>query len=87
MDRLGARAERSFRAAPDIPGNSIDADVTHELDRLGAAGFPRAILVDLTRPDTGVPAVRMVVPGLEGWIEKGEPNVPGARRLAVRAGA
>ena len=86
VDHLDSPAERSFRDVPDIRGDSIDDDVTHELDRLSAVGVTRAILVDLTRPDIGVPVVRMVVPGLEGWVDKGESNVRGARALAIRAG-
>ena len=58
--------------------------MTRELDRLRAAGIRQAILVDLTRPDLGVPIVRMVVPGLEGWTDKVAPAVPGPRRRAVR---
>jgi ribosomal protein S12 methylthiotransferase accessory factor YcaO len=54
------------------------------LDRLRAAGVSRAILVDLTRPDVLVPVVRMVVPGLEGWVDKVESNTPGERRRALR---
>ena len=34
-----------------------------------------------------VPVVRMVVPGLEGWTDKVDANVPGARRRALREGS
>lgn len=34
------------------------------LDRLHAAGLRRCVIVDLTRPDLGIPVVRMLVPGL-----------------------
>ena len=67
-----------------MPGRAIDDDVAHELDRVRAAGIGQAILVDLTRPDVGVPVVRMVVPGLEGWTDKVDASVPGARRRALR---
>ncbi len=67
-----------------VPGTTIDADVAHELDRLRAAGVREAILVDLTRPEAAVPVVRMVVPGMEGWTDKVDANVPGARRRALR---
>ena len=33
------------------------------------------------------PVVRMVVPGLEGWTDKVDANVPGARRRALREGS
>ena len=83
---LAAGGRRSFADVAHVPAASVDADVAHELDRLRAAGIEQAILVDLTRPDAGVPVVRMVVPGLEGWTDKVAPAVPGARRRALRAG-
>ena len=61
--------------------------MTHELDRVRAVGVREAILVDLTRPEAQVPVVRMVVPGLEGWTDKVDANVPGARRRALREGS
>jgi YcaO-like protein with predicted kinase domain len=86
-----ARAERpgrrSFGETADVPGASLDEDVAHVLDRLRAVGVEQAILVDLTRPDVGLPVVRMVVPGLEGWSDKGARVAAGPRRLAVRGSA
>lgn len=84
---LGEPARRSFGDVPHVPGESIDADVAHVLDLVRAAGVRQAILVDLTRPDIGIPVVRMVVPGLEGWAEKPDRVVPGERRRALRAQA
>ena len=81
---LGAEPQRAFADIAHVPGETIDDDVTHELDRLRAAGVEQAVLVDLTRPDVGVPVVRMVVPGLEGWTDKVAPAVPGQRRRALR---
>ncbi len=81
---LDVDAGRSFEDVAHVPGASIDADVTRELDLLRAAGIRQVILVDLTRPEVGVPVVRMVVPGLEGWTDKVAPAVPGPRRRAVR---
>lgn len=81
---LDLDAGRSFEDVAHFPGESVDADVTHELDLLRAAGIRQVILVDLTRPDVGLPVVRVVVPGLEGWTDKVAPPIPGARRRAVR---
>ena len=67
-----------------MPAESIDEDVAHELDALKAVGASQVILVDLTRPGIGIPVVRMVVPGLEGWADRGDHIVPGARRRALR---
>jgi ribosomal protein S12 methylthiotransferase accessory factor len=81
---LDQPAQRSFGDVAHVPGESIDEDVTHELDALKAVGVPQVILVDLTRPDIGIPVVRVVVPGLEGWADRGDRIVPGARRRALR---
>lgn len=40
-------------------------DIEAVLDRLVDVGFDMAIAVDLTRPETEIPVVRMIVPGLE----------------------
>ena len=82
--RTTSRASRSGRGGrlPDVahvPAATIDEDVVHELDRLRAVGISRAILVDLTRPECDVPVVRVVVPGLEGWADRAEGVLPGAR--------
>jgi YcaO-like protein with predicted kinase domain len=79
---LDERPGRELADVPHVPGTSIDADVAHELDQVRAAGVRQVILVDLTRPDVGIPVVRMVVPGLEGWSARAE-VVRGARRRAL----
>ena len=84
VSALDADAGRPFEDVVHVPGASIDDDVARGLDRLRAAGVRQAILVDLTRPDVGVPVVRMVGPGLEGWTDKVAPAVPGPRRRAAR---
>jgi ribosomal protein S12 methylthiotransferase accessory factor len=91
-DRLGAAlldaasqaAEaRSFADVPSFDADDVTADLRWELDRLRAVGVERAIAVDLTRPDFGIPVVRMVIPGLE-WDCTHPRYVPGSR--ARRAG-
>lgn len=81
---LNRRPARAFTDAVHASRASIDEDVAHELDCLRAAGVQQAILVELTRSDVRIPVVRMVVPGLEGWVDKGERNVAGKRRRALR---
>lgn len=50
------------------------------LGRLAMAGMEQAACVTLTRPDIGLPVVRVVVPGLEGpWTEPGGEYFAGAR--------
>jgi ribosomal protein S12 methylthiotransferase accessory factor len=82
----GAPAPRSFLDAPDRAGESFDDDVAWAIDRLRAAGIAQAIAVDLTRPELGIPVVRVVIPGLEP-LDEIPGYVPGARarRLLERA--
>ena len=61
----GARPERSFLDAPDRRGEAFEDDVAWEIDRLRAAGIDQVIAVDLTKPELGIPVVRVVIPGLE----------------------
>jgi YcaO-like protein with predicted kinase domain len=86
LARLDSAATSSFTDVANVPAATIDEDVANELDRLKAVGVRQAILVDLTRPGVGIPVVRMVVPGLEGWTDKAEANVPGERRRIMREG-
>lgn len=62
---------------------AVDEQVPWLVQRLAATGMPEAIVVDLGRPEIGIPVVRVVVPGLEAAAD--EPGyVPGARALALR---
>ncbi|QNK82119.1 YcaO-like family protein [Nakamurella sp. PAMC28650] len=60
--------------------SSFGDDITVVLDRLRAAGLESAIVVDLTHPDLQIPVVRVIVPGLEGYIF--DYYRPGPRALA-----
>ncbi len=77
------RGRRSFLDVPNVAADDIGADVAGALDRLRAVGVDRVVMVDLTRPDVGIPVVRMVVPGMEGFADKVSGLVPGARRRRV----
>jgi ribosomal protein S12 methylthiotransferase accessory factor len=48
--------------------SSFGADVNTVLERLRAAGLESAVVVDLTDPELQIPVVRVVVPGLEGYL-------------------
>jgi ribosomal protein S12 methylthiotransferase accessory factor len=43
----------------------IRDDIGWMIERLAAIGLTRVLAVDLTRPELGVPVVRVIVPGLE----------------------
>ncbi|HEV2385671.1 MAG TPA: YcaO-like family protein [Candidatus Acidoferrales bacterium] len=75
---------RDFRTCADWQATTLRDDLLAELDRLRAAGIDRVIVVDLTRPDLGIPVVKAVVPGLEGLAEAWN-YVPGARARAMGA--
>jgi YcaO-like protein with predicted kinase domain len=88
-DKLGAALldamseAASAGAFEDIPNHETDdvlADVRWVLESLRAAGMQTAIAVDLTRPEFGIPVVRMIVPGLE-WDCTHPRYVPGRRAL------
>jgi ribosomal protein S12 methylthiotransferase accessory factor len=52
------------------------------LERLLAANITEVVAVDLTRPELGLPVVKVVIPGLEGSDHY--EYVPGQRALAAR---
>lgn len=57
--------EEDFSSIKSYDTDDFLDDIRHMLDRLQAAGFERAIVVDLTAPEIMVPVVRVIVPGLE----------------------
>jgi ribosomal protein S12 methylthiotransferase accessory factor len=76
---LGTPPRQDFRAVPCCSGATLRHDLDVALDRLVRAGFDQVAVVDLTRPEIGVPVARVVIPGLEGpWAPDGE-YVPGKR--------
>jgi YcaO-like protein with predicted kinase domain len=56
---------RRFRETPECDADTFDEEIAWKLARLRAAGIERAVVVDLTKPELGLPVVRVVVPGLE----------------------
>ena len=58
--------QRDFHSAPDFASDDLMEDVRAMLTRLRDAGLHEAIAVDLTRPEFGIPVLRVVIPGLEG---------------------
>jgi YcaO-like protein with predicted kinase domain len=85
LDGLSQDAEpRAFGAIPHFDANDLACDVNWQLQRLCTVGIKRVIAVDLTRPDIGIPVVRIVTPGLE-WDCTHPDYTPGGR--ARRAGS
>ena len=73
---------RSFRAIPNFQSATFNEDVAWELTRLRSAGIARVIVVDLTKPELGVPVVRVVIPGLEPKASV-TGYIPGRRARAI----
>ena len=71
-----------FGDVAGLRSDDLADDVRWELARLRGAGLARAIMVDLTRADIGIPVVRVVVPGLEGDCHH-LGYTPGARARGV----
>ncbi len=64
----------------EIPDNStpyVLDDIEVVLGNLMGSGFDSVVAVDLTRPELGVPTVRMIVPGLE--VSTMDPEREGGR--------
>jgi YcaO-like protein with predicted kinase domain len=72
---------RHYTDTPTYEGLSLIQDVVTELDCLSRGGIERLIVVDLSKEEIGLPVVRVVAPGLEGF-GKGSGYVPGQRALA-----
>jgi ribosomal protein S12 methylthiotransferase accessory factor len=71
-------ALRNFRAVPTYESTACADDLAWMLERLRAVGIAEVVAVDLTRPEVGLPVVRVVIPGLEGPDDH-DRYVPGAR--------
>lgn len=73
---------RDFRRIPEWQSDTFEADVQWALDRLAACGVRRVVAVILTSPRLGIPVVKVVVPGLEGFVFDARYTAgPRARRL------
>jgi ribosomal protein S12 methylthiotransferase accessory factor len=57
--------EIAFSSIPSFDSDDFLTDIRYVCEALERSGLDRVIVVDLTRPEIGVPVVRVVVPGLE----------------------
>ena len=73
---------RRFRQAPTFQAGSFEEDVDWLLNRLRSIGVTQVGVVDLTKPQFGIPVVRVVIPGLEG-IDHSPRFVPGRRAQSI----
>ena len=75
---------RDFASIGNFEIETFEAEVAWLLERLRSAGIAQAIAVDLTRPEFGIPVMRMVVPGLEGFDHNPASYEPGPRARALQ---
>jgi ribosomal protein S12 methylthiotransferase accessory factor YcaO len=61
---------KSFAAIQTSRNQDILDDIRFMARRLQSAGLKQVIAVDLTRPEVGLPVVKVIVPGLEHWAAR-----------------
>jgi len=80
---LASTPTRRFEDVPHRDGETIEDDVEWELTCLTKVGVSRVMAVDLTKTEFELPVFRVIVPGLEGVLERG--YVPGRRARSIAA--
>jgi ribosomal protein S12 methylthiotransferase accessory factor len=83
LSMVSAGPARDFRAVPSHYFDSFDEECRWLLGRLADAGCRRVLAVDLTKPEFGVPVVRVVIPGLEGLDDPDYAPGPRARKAGA----
>ncbi|MET7737589.1 YcaO-like family protein [Streptomyces sp. NPDC005402] len=56
-----------FRTTDSVNHPTVNEDLTEILARLTAAGVEQVVAVDLTKPEVGIPTVKVVIPDLEHY--------------------
>ena len=78
----GAATATRWTGEPSLSTDTFEGDLRLLLAALERAGFDRAIAVDLSRPEIGIPVVKVIVPGLE--VMPDPEAEPGARVRALQ---
>lgn len=63
--RASMKCARRFSDVPSFASDSFEDDVAWELQQVRRAGYERVIVIDLSRPEIGLPVVRVIIPGME----------------------
>ncbi len=81
-----SRGGADFREVPDFDGRTLNEDLDWLLERLRSTGMKQVVAVDLSKPELGIPVVRVIVPQLEG-LHFAPKYSPGRRAKMQRAGS
>jgi ribosomal protein S12 methylthiotransferase accessory factor YcaO len=65
--RFNIRSSRSLSDMEIGYSNDIAEDLKACFDRLRGRNLDKVIAVDLTRPETGIPTVRVIIPGTDAY--------------------
>lgn len=71
-----------FKSIPDKQFMAFEEDVEWILAQLVNIGIEEVVCVDLSKPELGIPVVRVVIPGLEGPHDEDD-YIPGSRVRAI----
>ena len=66
-DVFGVGPVAPFSAVTSFEHGRIDHDIEFLLRRLQREGLEQVVAVDLTRPELGVPVVKIIIPNAETW--------------------
>jgi len=65
--KFGQGRSIPFSSIPTYIHDDISEDIRFMLGRLRDAGFTQVVAVNLTRPEIGIPVVRVIIPRAEAW--------------------
>ncbi len=82
LERVFHEETPAGRLGPSCAANTFEEDVTTLLNRIRAIGLPHVVVFDLTPDDFPIHVVRVIVPGLEGYMHHGYRPGPRARTAA-----
>jgi ribosomal protein S12 methylthiotransferase accessory factor YcaO len=66
-ETYGKGERHPYSSINSFEHDNVDNDVRFLVRRLKAAGFTQIAAVNLTRPEIGIPVVRIIVPNTETW--------------------
>ncbi|MDA9981623.1 YcaO-like family protein [Gammaproteobacteria bacterium] len=80
------RPGKEFQSIPSKLFDTFEQDLDWLLQRLGSIGIHTVVTVDLTKPQLGVPVVRVIIPELE-LPDDEDDYLPGRRALKIAESA